>query len=359
MIRQLKFFKLLYLVLAGALISTVILAKRSSLRRPASHMSSSSLSAPLNLTSLTDGADLIAVGSVVTVWEQGSTTIKIGNDLVAARQKVALLSVDRILKGQADGSSLNFKFLTSDAIVYRDIPMSQVEMFFLRETSPGEYAILDPFHPFVIAAEHAPPAEGGPLDKVVANLAHLLTNPAASLDSRMEAIRALRSAKTEAATSALRQGAQEQNISLRLEAAAALLRRNDISTLDMVAKSLLEPSEDISDPGRGDAVFALDGITDPRAIPTLSHLLSKGDVEIRRRAAVALRHTHSSEAIGALARALDDSDQQVRYSAVAGLAEITGETKWMPSIPLFKEDESPYLAHWHERVSKLISSQQR
>ena len=67
----------------------------------------------------------------------------------------------------------------------------------------------------------------------------------------------------------------------------------------------------------------------------------------------------SSGVLTALARALDDSDQQVRYSAVAGLAEITGETKWMPSIPLFKEDESPYLAHWHERVSKLISSQQR
>lgn len=361
MIHKSKLFIPLGLILAGGLISTLIVAKKSaSSHLPASQISTqmSTLTSPLNLSALTEGADLIAVGSVAMVWEEGSTTINTQNRSIPARRMVALLHVQSVLKGQADSSTLNFKFLISEvSIGYKGIPKSQVKTFFLRETSPQEYAILNPYYPFIVASEDAPPADGGPLDKVVANVAHLLMTPAAPFDSRREAIRVLSSVKTEAATSSLRQGAQEQNTSLRLEAAAALLRRNDISTLDMVAKSLLEPPQDIHDTVRGDLVFALDGIKDPRAIPTLSRLLTKGDVQIRRRAAAALRHTRSYEATGALARALDDSDQQVRYSAVTGLAEITGETKGMPSIDAFNKDESRYLAHWHARVSKLTLSQ--
>ena len=354
MLRQLKLFIPLCLVVAFVLISTLIVAKKSaSSRLPASQMSTAM--SPLDLSALTNDADLIAVGSVQTVWEDDSTTMNIQNRSVPARQMVALLNVKSILKGQAESStSLTFKFLVPEApIGYRGIPTNQVRIFFLRETSPQEYSILNPYYPFIVACEDATPAGGGALDKVVANLAHLLTTPVASLDSRMEAIRVLSSVKTEASTSALLQGAQEQDTSLRLEAAAALLRRNDISTLDMVAKSLIEPSSDINESVREDVVSALDRVKDPRAIPALAHLLAAGDVQTRRSAAAALRHTGSPEATGALARALDDSDQQVRYSAVTGLAEITGETQGMPSIEVFTNNESPYLAHWHGRVSKL------
>lgn len=353
MIRRLKLFIPLCLILAAGLVSTLILAKKhASASLPASQMSTPV--SPLDLSALTDGADLIAVGRVTMVSEEGSTTIDIQNRSIPARRMVALLTVNSILKGQADSSTVNFNFLISEvAIGYKGIPNSQVEMFFLRKTASQGYAILNPYYPFIVAAENAPPAEGAPLDKVVANLAQLLVTPAASFDNRLEAIRVLSSVKTEAATSSLRQGAQEENASLRLEAAAALLRRNDISTLDMVANSLLEPSSDINDSVRGDVVFALDNIKDPRAIPALSRLLTAGDVETRRRAAAALRHTGSPDAKAALAKALDDNDQDVRYSAVTGLAEITGETQGMPSIEVFKKNESPYLAHWHVRVSKL------
>ena len=358
MIRHLKLFIPLCLILAAGLVSTLILAKkRTSAHFPASQMSTPIT--PLDLSALTDRADLIAVGRVTTVSEEGSTTIDLQNSSIPARRMVALLTVNSILKGQADSSTLNFRFLVSEGpIGYTGIPTNQVRTFFLRETSPQEYEILNPYYPFIVASEDATPAGGSPLDKIVANLAHLLLTPAALLDNRMEAIRVLSSVKTEAATSALRQGAQDQNTSLGLAAAAALLRRNDISTLDMVVKSLLEPSQDINDSVRGDVVFALDRIKDPRAIPALARLLTEGDVQIRRQAAAALRHTGSSEAIGALARALDDSDQQVRYSAVTGLAEITGETQGMPSIEAFNKNESYYLAHWHGRVSKLILPQQ-
>jgi HEAT repeat protein len=214
-------------------------------------------------------------------------------------------------------------------------------------------------YPFIVASEDATLSEGGPLDNVVANLGHLLMQSGASSNTRIEAVRALSSVKTEAASSALRAAAQDQNTSLRLEAAAALLRRNDISPLDMVVELLLQPSQNIDQSARGDVVFALDTIKDPLAIPALSRLLSEGDVEVRRRASAALRHSGSKQAIGALAKALDDTDQAVRYNAVTGLAEITQETNGMPSIEAFKKNETPYLTHWHGRVSKLTLPQQR
>lgn len=353
MIRHSKLFIPLCLILAAGLVSTLILAKKhTSASLPASQMSSPI--SPLDLSALSDGADLIAIGRVTTVSEGGSTTIDLQNRSLPARRMVALLTVNNILKGQANSSTLNFRFLVSEGpIGYKGIPTNQVRTFFLRETSPQEYEILNPYYPFIVASEEATPDGGSPLDKIVANLAHLVLTPTASLDDRMEAISALSSVKTEAATSALRQGAQDQNTSLGLAAAAALLRRNDITTLDMVVKSLLEPSQDINDSVRADVIFSLDRIKDSRAIPALVRLVTAGDVETRRRAAAALRHTGSPDAKAALAKALDDSDQDVRYSAVTGLAEITGETQGMPSIEVFKQNESPYLAHWHVRVSKL------
>jgi hypothetical protein len=90
------------------------------------------------------------------------------------------------------------------------------------------------------------------------------------------------------------------------------------------------------------------GVTDPRAAPALARLLNSTDVEKRRIATSALGRTHSMEATESLNKALDDKDQQVRYNAVTGLAQITGETDGMPSLEHFQKNEQHYLAHWRE-----------
>lgn len=90
------------------------------------------------------------------------------------------------------------------------------------------------------------------------------------------------------------------------------------------------------------------GVRDPEAIPELSRLLLAQDVRIRRAAASALRHTAASDATAGLVRVLSDSDSRVRYTAVIGLAEITGQYNWGPSIDLFEREGGRYLAHWKE-----------
>ena len=68
----------------------------------------------------------------------------------------------------------------------------------------------------------------------------------------------------------------------------------------------------------------------------------------RRAAASALRHTEADSAIASLLQALEDTDQEVRYQAVLGLATITGETEWGPSLDSFAREEQRYLAHWRQ-----------
>ncbi|MGH9905253.1 MAG: hypothetical protein ACRD8U_06660 [Pyrinomonadaceae bacterium] len=63
---------------------------------------------------------------------------------------------------------------------------------------------------------------------------------------------------------------------------------------------------------------------------------------------MALRQMRVSEAIDGLVVALEDNDRDVRYEAVVGLAEFTGQSAWGPAIWVFQRDEQTYLAHWIE-----------
>ena len=84
------------------------------------------------------------------------------------------------------------------------------------------------------------------------------------------------------------------------------------------------------------------------AIPILVKLLSAADVEARRAAASSLRHTQSQAALGPLATALQDGDFEVRYLAVIGLAEITGQGEWRPLREDFKDNQERYIGHWQQ-----------
>jgi len=91
---------------------------------------------------------------------------------------------------------------------------------------------------------------------------------------------------------------------------------------------------------------ALMDIKDTSAIPTLERLLSSSNSRTRLGAIVALRQMHSSKGIVSLVAALDDIDRDVRYEAVMGLAELTGQDSWRPAISVFQADEQRYLDHW-------------
>ena len=124
---------------------------------------------------------------------------------------------------------------------------------------------------------------------------------------------------------------EDRDQTLRLSAAAALLLLDDVSALPVAEKALLHPDTNLSPELLHNLRAGIRlGVKDKAAVPTLTRLLSAGDVEARRAAVEALRNTNSPSAIAPLTKALEDADTDVQYVAVIGLAEITGQSEWRP-----------------------------
>lgn len=186
----------------------------------------------LNLPMLTNEASLIVVGAVTGVREEGRTSIDIQGQSVPARQMAGTLRVDRVLKGRLSASTVVVGFLMPDvSLGYKGIAARDFGMFFLREASPQRYVVLNPYYPFIVASPDAPVTEGDALSRVIAEVAHTLVSRNVSIENRREAIEILDRVATLTATEALKRAAQTLDMPLRLRAAAALLRRNDLSTI--------------------------------------------------------------------------------------------------------------------------------
>ena len=121
----------------------------------------------LDLSSLTQQADLIVVGQIVSLRDQGrklGTTKGLGAE---GRRIAATLNVTRTLKGPGRTGLLEFEtFAPAVNSGYAVVRPKQFGMFFLRKEN-GMFAVLSPYYPFVIAPHQAHEFAGGDLDRVV------------------------------------------------------------------------------------------------------------------------------------------------------------------------------------------------
>lgn len=334
----------------------------SSTEKPQMQVLASGGPAPmLSLPNLTREADLIVVGQIDKVTKAGHASQdaqKQGAQCGPVNQMTATLHVLRVVKGQFDGPDLDIGYLLCEAAtgaLYGGVSEGKQGMFFLHSTESQNYVFADRYYPFVIAVADAPPIAptDTEFDRVVAEVAHALSSPVATYYDRQAAISALEFVKSRAALTALRHASRDNDAKLGLQATASLLRHNDISGLDAAVDMLLNPPADIPNyliAGLGYSIQA--GVTDERAVPALTRLFNSPIVENRKVAVTALGQTHSKAASEVLTKALDDTDQQVRYKAVTGLAQVTGETDGMPSLEFFQKSEQGYLKHWREKMKR-------
>lgn len=303
-----------------------------------------------DVASLCKRAAVIAVGRVSSVREDGRTMLRspLFSEPLPAHKFMGRLEVESVLKGKAGAPSLEFRFALPDAPEgYRGIGPHDFGVFFLRKRN-GALEVLDPYFPFLVAAPGLASPPGSLVEQVVAEVAHVLSYPGSTRDMRMEAVITLQSVGTLAATAALKEAAGGSDARSKVLALGALLRRGDISVLPAVKKMALSSPEATDNdlmPGIG---AALRYVHDAKAIPILKDLLQAPNVWVRRGAAAALRNTHSPKVIPPLSKALYDTDRDVRYYAVVGLGEITGQNDWTPSIANFKQNEKRFLKHCRE-----------
>lgn len=304
---------------------------------------------PLDLKDLTSKADVIAVGRVSQIEMEGPARLRsqFVSVPIQGHKYLGHLDIEKVLKGKVAGGVVSFRFALPDApIGYRGIGIGQYGVFFFR-AGAGSMKIVDPYHPFVVAAPGLGRATGSLTDEVVAEIAHVLSYSASTQDARVEAVLDLQAAYTPLATAYLKEAVKISDLRVRILVLNALLNRGDISVLPAVKSAAF--SSAATDEGLMAGLGgALRGIRAPRAIPILNSLLRAPSVWVRRGAAAALRNTHDPKAIEPLTRALYDSDREVRYYGVVGLGEITGQDDWTPSIADFHQNEKRFVKHWRE-----------
>lgn len=305
----------------------------------------------LDLDKLTEEATLIVVAKIASTEEVGKTAIQFGSRAVPARVMVAALSVDQFLKSP-DGfssSSLRFHFVLPDEFIGWHSPLAQdYRIFFLSERS-GQVELANSYYPSTVAIPGATVREGTAIDRVIQVLGAVLESSRGSEEQKLEAVFALRHTKNLASIEALKRPSQIRDIALRLSVAAALLGHNDISTLPFAEDALLRPDTTLRDPYLLQNLSAsIRSVKDERAVMSLARLLHGPMVETRRAATEALMHIGSTSCIDPLLSATEDSDRDVRYYAVVGLAETTGQLEWRPNMDDFTSDPQKYLQHWLE-----------
>jgi len=310
-----------------------------------------SLSIPipaLDLDDLTKNSDMIVSGEVLSLQEAGSTTIRVNSSEIRSHILAGRIHVARVLKGETRSPELSFQFYAPEVFVgWRSAELHTFAVFFFRARPTGNFEFTSPYHPFALAIPGTSVAGSTPIDRVIAEIDGAVASPTTSVEQKLTALFFLSRSRSAASNAALRSVLQYAEPRLRLTAAAALLERNDISGLALAAEALLHGSPGMSEVISHNLAYAIgEGVKDPKAIPALTKLLNSRDPELRRAAASALMRTQSSEAIGPLLAALGDSDFDVRYYSVVGLAEITGQTDWRPNREAFLADQETYLRHW-------------
>lgn len=354
-------------LLASGLISIAILtAPRPVARQDVGQRPSVLIvSGPIPLIDLADlvrRSDFIAVGRITEISDGGraaSDTLTQCQQCGPLHQFTASLQVDRVLEhGDSHPLAVWIKFLVAESRT-GNVESNRIRegirgMFFLHSVGDGAYGFASSYYPYVVAPPTAPPSmNGGTVyDRAVSEVVHVLDSFDTSPSEKVNAVWALENVNSRSVIQALRQVATNQDVSVRFNSIGSLFRHNDISLLDDFVDTMMNPPQNVpKDLIDGPAASISVGVRDPKAIPALRRLLDSPKAEHRRIAAETLNRTGPAGR-DALKKALDDSDQQVRYAAVNGLATITGATDETISLELFQRNEQQYLNHWRERLRK-------
>ncbi len=302
----------------------------------------------LRVTELYQQSDIVAVGRVQETSAQEPTSIDWHGSRLPGRVIRVELLVNKLIKGSSQPGSLFFDFFQPNAGVgFRTVSKGQYGMFFLKRSTSNVISVTSPYYPFIIAlADIIQTAEVG-LSRVAQELALVLNSPKTKLEEKISAINAIETINVPSVNLHLKDAFRKSNEQLKLYLASALLKRGDPSPLEYAVNAILAPPQ----PANRDQLFQLalsieSGIHDPDSLPLLVKLLRTKEARFRRPIAEAIRSIKIEAAIEPLSTLLYDSNIDVRYVAVIGLAEITGQYKWGPAEDVFQNDERQYLDYW-------------
>ena len=311
----------------------------------------------LDIPSLCSESDMVVEGRVSGVTRQGSTVISLPGAQVRGWSMVAILNVQHVIKGETAGEAVRFRFAlpSEESYGYSGVPVGAFGIFFLAGKGHS-LTVLNPYHPFVPAAPSQTAEGGGCLEQIVAGMANVFLVRGSSVPdhwTRLRTVMALETIDGPSATAALELAAKDKDLSVRVWAISDLIERDYLPALKLAAEVHIEGPVPGVQNLTAKLGSAISGVKDPKAVNYLLPMSSSSDPNVRRGVTAALGTMHDFRAIRPLAQALYDDDQEVRYYAVVGLGEITGQNQWTPSIANFNQNEKKFLEHWRKWAKQL------
>lgn len=136
---------------------------------------------------------------------------------------------------------------------------------------------------------------------------------------RLAAIEALGNIEDPGSVDALAAVLDSDDLELQVAAAEAI---GDLDNLPKAPAQLLRAAGSSHRELRRAAIFTLESLEDPAAVPVMMQAIGDADPEIRRAAIEMLGEVRALAAKDALTRALEDRDAEVRMAAIEALAEL-------------------------------------
>jgi hypothetical protein len=294
-------------------------------------------------------SDVVALGTIPSLSRGNPTTFVFAGRVAPGHVMSGSLTVAEVLKG-ATPTDVHLEFTAADErTTFGSVPVGSVRLYFLKHA--GEhFTFTDPYYPSIVGARGAA-LKGSVIDKVAATVARVMTVSEASRSERVEALGILGSLRSDESITGLLSSLQSPDRSLRLSAAGNLLRLNDLRGLSPAVAALMA-SDGMDAQANYDLIRGVMGLKDPAGAPLVIQLLGCPDKFVRRAAVSGLISMGSRSAIAGLGKALYDADVEVRESAVGGLADLTNQGEWHPSMDLYRADESKYLTYWKDWIRR-------
>lgn len=136
---------------------------------------------------------------------------------------------------------------------------------------------------------------------------------------RLAAIEALGNIEDQGSVDALASVLDGSDVELAVAAAEAI---GNLDNLHEAPAGLLRAAASSHHELRRAAIFTLESIEDPAAVPAMLAVINDPDAEIRRAAIEMLGEVRAMTAKDALTRALGDPDPEIRKAAIEALAEL-------------------------------------
>jgi len=299
-------------------------------------------------------AEIICAGRVQAVHYEGDGTVSVAGQPIAGNWQVADFVIDHLIKGETAAKRIRVRyFVPRDSMrgIHFDVlPEERRCLLFLVLMAGQEstYALVNRTASVIPLSSNLPYG----VEASAAQSEHL----------KRELLEAIATEETWIAVAALRSlvqiGLADDKVIEILKAAStgedkAIAGTALAMRISLMDKTALPQSRAFMESGARpesqckEIGAALRQLTAPHFFSDLQQMIQSPAVLLRRGASYALRYADSDAMVPAFISALEDTDQEVRYNAVAGLASFTSKTgKWFPAYPVFIKNQATYIDLW-------------